>query len=55
MGQGFKEVASLRGDDKKFEENYSKIKWTADKKEETEKVLDECADDLFEDETDDEE
>jgi hypothetical protein len=28
MGQGFKEVASLRGDDKKFEENFAKIKWT---------------------------
>lgn len=54
MGQGFKEVASLRGDDKKFEENFAKIKWSSDKKEDS-KTIEECADDLFEDETDDEE
>jgi len=27
MGINFKEVATLRGDDKKFEENFSKIQW----------------------------
>lgn len=32
MGQGFKEVASLRTDDKKFQENFSKIDWSAHKK-----------------------
>lgn len=29
MGQWFKEVASLRGDDKKYEENFSKIDWSS--------------------------
>lgn len=32
MGQGFKEVASLRGDEKKFAENFSKINWSSVKK-----------------------
>ena len=29
MGLNFKEVASLRGNDKKFEENFLKIKWSS--------------------------
>jgi len=33
MGQGFKEVASLRGDEKKFAENFSKIDWSGASKE----------------------
>lgn len=32
MGHSFKEVASLRTDDKKFQENFSKIDWSAHKK-----------------------
>lgn len=28
MGRGFNEVAHLRGDDKKYEENFNSIDWT---------------------------
>lgn len=43
MGLTFKEVATLRGDDKKFEENFSKIQWNVDsEKAETEKKIFKC-------------
>lgn len=34
MGRGFPEVAYLRGNDKKYEENFSQIDWSSAKKEE---------------------
>lgn len=37
MGQGFKEVASLRGDEKKFQENFAKIDWSGVTKNEEKK------------------
>lgn len=32
MGRGFAEVAYLRGDDKKYEENFGQIDWSSHKK-----------------------